>query len=241
MKLHIEYIPLIFMVLVAFNSLNAQENKVKDILAKVTERYEQEEKYQIKVTYTMYRGFTGDNVTESYHGTMRKIRDFSDFEVLGRSIVQFPKIQLIIDQKKKVITYTEKKTADHQNSPLQVIDFLKTYDNTKVTEKGNMLLCEMMSSAKNVQLSYSKVVLYIDETSYEIKKQELFFANVIPFVNKEKNKREMDVARLIITMDSQPDVAIKKPTISQFIVKKADGKLETALTYKNYQLINQTN
>lgn len=241
MKLRIQYIVIFSISCFAFSMATAQNMEIENVLSKVTKQYEDQEQFQIDVTYAMHRGFTGNKITESYKGKVLKKGNYSYFEVLGSKIIQFPDAQLIFDQRKKTITYAKKTNTGLNNSPLNITRFLTMYDKTKITAQENTLICEMVSTAKNVQLSYGKVVLYVDKSNFRIKKQELFFSNVVPFTNTEKKSREMDYARLIITMDHKTVALKKTPQISDYFIRNTSGKMRLLPQYNEYQLINQSN
>jgi len=235
----LKYIVTFFCCLFVTQEGQAQNEKTKDLLKKVQQAYENTKQYQIAVTYNMHRGFSGNNITESYQGTMVKNGKFSQFKALNSEIIQFPRIQLTIDHTEKVARYAKtEKGATVPNSPLDVANFLKFYDKTIVTEREGILVCEMVATKVNMQNPYAKVVLHVDKKTYRIEKQELFFTAMIPFVESDGKTRKMDVGRLVILMDFKETEEQAEPTPNDFIVLSGKDDISLTEQYQGYRLIN---
>ena len=198
--------------------VNAQQTDVKKIMNKVADIYEDKQQYHIAITYDMHRGLKGNNITESYEGEMIKNGAYSNFQALNSEVIQFPKEQLIIEHDTKNITYIKMKghTLAGSASPIDMTGFLTHYDKTKVVEKNGKFICELVSTKQNIQIPYSKVVLYINKENYHIEKQELFFATLVPFVDQKTNERKSDYGRLVITLDYQELVEQSAPKLKDY-------------------------
>jgi len=241
MVMKLRYIIFVMCCFCFVQQISSQNENVKELLKTVAESYESKMTYKIDATYNMHRGFKGDKITESYQGTMVKNGDFSRFKVDGSEIIHFSGVQLSIDHgAKKVIYNKNAKNESVQNSPIDLTGFLEFYDRTLITEKNGILKCEMVTSKPNPQNPYGKVVLHIEKHSNLVIKQELFFSNKVPFVDKESNSRVMDTARLVILLDYSDLVTNEKPILSDFITT-SNKKVILTEQFKGYTVINQDN
>lgn len=235
----LKYIIIFFCCLFVTQEGQAQNEKTKDLLKKVQLAYENTKQYRIAVTYNMHRGFSGNNITESYQGSLVKNGDFSQFKALNSEIIQFPGIQLTMDHTEKIVRYAKTaKGATVPNSPLEVSNFLKLYDKTKVTERDGILVCEMVATKSNMQNPYAKVVLHVNKDTYRIERQELFFTSMIPFVESDGKTRKLDVGRLVILMNFKEMEEQVEPTPKDFILRSGKNDMSLTEQYKGYRLIN---
>lgn len=237
MKKEYKYILFIWCCVCYINS-NAQNQQVKDLFSKITQVYIAKKQYEIDVTYAMYRGAKGNNITESYTGKMVKNNEFSQFKVLDSEMLQFSNTQLSINHKTKTITYIPVKGASAQDMLFNMNTFLQYYDKATITEKNGIIICDMVPTKHNDQNQYGKVTLYINKDSYLIEKQELFFSNLIPFV-EDKNTTKMDIGRLVIVLKYNQLASKTAPTLNEYIQVLSTKKVTLVEQYKGYHLINQ--
>lgn len=230
----------IVIFLVMSTCLYAQQMDVKSVLEKTTDYYSNIKEYQIDMTFTMYRGITGDNITESYMGSVQKTKTCTVNTVLGVEVYQFPDVKLVVDTAKKNIIYS-KSGASNGSGPIEIESLLNYYDKTKLNDGGKEWICEMVSTQKTFnQLPYGKVVLYINKKNYSVSKQVLYFSSLIPFKSKSGNEMEQDYGRLTIDLKNQPGKRETKNKLSDFIITSVDGKINVHKDYASYELINQT-
>ncbi len=222
-------------------SIHAQHTDARKILENVALFYKNTAQYQIDVTYNMHRGFTGNDITESYTGEMVKNGDFSKFKVLNSEIIYFSDDQLTILHGDKTIAYSKKADTPASSSPVEIDGFLKLYDQTAITEKNGQLICEMVSSKYNPNNPYGKVILYINKDEYYIEKQELFFAETIPFVDKKTNERKSDVGRLVILLKQNSLEDQTTVTLEDYFTFSSDKKVILSAKFSEYNFINQAN
>ena len=230
-------------ILSAFIAVNisfAQNYNVQQILEKVADHYASSDAYEVEVSYNMYKGLAGNKITESYTGLMIKQGDFSKFQVLNSEIIQFPKVQLVIDNETKQVMYTQNNTDALKNSPLNVKSFLEYFDKTSVVENGNLIVCEMVPTRIISEFPYGKVVLYINKNNYRLEKQELFFSNLLPYVDDD-GSRVNDYGRLIInfTHKEAKDKTVNK--LSDYISFSSNNEATLTKKYTNYNLIKGAN
>ena len=221
--------------------LYGQSVKIKDVLDKATTFYTTKNQYRIDMKFTMYRGFSGNNKTESYTGIMERNGDYMKNSILNTTIYQYPKSKIIIDDDVKTLTYTLVDMQSLQNVPVDLNIFLEYYKESQVIDGGKVWICEMVYvDEKILAPPYGKVVLYIDKKDYSIQKQELFFSNRIPFKSKKGNEIEQDYGRLVITLSHDMNVTITPKNQSDFISVNNSNSIRLSETYSSYQLINST-
>ncbi len=221
-------------------SVSSQEKSVKQILDGVSNSYLSKEQYLVNMTFTMYRGVTGNTISESYTGTMQKKGATSKNQVLDTEIYLFPSASVAINSTTKTITYTGLSNPQ-KNTPIDLSILLKYYQKSQIIDKGSQWLCEMVTEQNTFnQLPYSKVLLYVNKDDYSVSKQVLYFTNLIPFKNKRNDEIEHDYGRLVIDLKHQWDVNIPAKKLNDFIVKKHDNKIQLQTKYATYKLVDNT-
>lgn len=208
-----------------------------EVLEKINDYYSTNKHYNIEVSYKMYRGYTGENITESYTGNLYKDGNITSMEALNAEIWIFPNAQLTIDTANKSIYYTKTAIGAIQNSPIDTKTFSRFYKEKASETKGNTLRYEMV--LKNIQIPspYSKIVLWVNATTYELEAQELFFANKLPFVDEAGN-RVNDYGRLKILFQSSKN-AKQTLKLSDIITIK-NNTVQLASRFNSFTLIDQT-
>lgn len=233
---------IILFVVFQFLIVNTYAQKtVKEILDKSTKFYEAKNQYNIDMKFTMHRGISRDNPTESYNGNMQRKGTYIKNVVLTTTVYQFNNIKIIVDESTKTIVYEKMDVDNVQNDPLDLSAFLKQYKKSQVLDNGDEWICEMVSTQKNfVQTPYGKVLIHVAKNDYEIKKQILFFSNRIPFKTKEGTRTEPDFGRLVIDFSYHNESEIEQKVLDDFIIKSANNSIQLKEDYKSYQLIDQT-
>jgi len=235
MKKQILYISILLL------SFSGHAQTVKEVLEKASAYYANTHQYQLSMTYTLFRGLSGDRATESYTGTMTKVNNYSQISVLNTTVFQFPEARLVIDEDRKIVAYSEIGSTENVGSPVDVSSFLQYYSEAQILDKGTYWQCELVAEKKALtNLPYGKVILDIDKRDYQIRKQELFFANLIPFKDKNGELEERDYGRLIIQLKQQGNDVVETKTLGDFILKTASNKIQLQQPYAAYELIDQT-
>ncbi|MEE9363950.1 MAG: hypothetical protein V3U92_15220 [Cellulophaga sp.] len=242
MKITYIHRTLVLLLLGAALSSNAQGKDVEKVLDKATDFYKNKDQYKINMTFSLYRGLTGNTITETYKGTMEKSGEYSRNTILSTQVHRFSKAQLVIDATAKTMTYTQIDPVAVQNSPMEIGAFLKYYEKSQLLDTGeNQWICEMVTTKKNfIQVPYSKVVLYINKKDYSISKQELYFTNLIPFKGKSGNNTEQDYGRLVIELKHDFDSKIQKRELKDFLTNTSGRTKQLQKEFVSYRLIDQT-
>ncbi|GAA3591166.1 hypothetical protein Q4Q39_15830 [Flavivirga amylovorans] len=241
MKKVVIYLLQSILLLGLVQNTEAQKSSVKELLNKVSNFYLNKNQYHIDMTFTMYRGITGNEATESYTGTMEKNDKYNKNSILGTLVYRFPEAQLIVDNNQKRVIYNDLDTSEMQNYPVDLSAYMKYYDKSQILEEGNQWVCELVVSQNTFsELPYGKVLLYINKNDYSITKQVLFFSNLIPFQGKEASDIEQDYGRLHIDLSYNFNKEIEKKELAYFITKTANSKIQLQKDFASYQLIDQT-
>lgn len=233
----------IFIILFQLLVLNiqAQEKTVKDVLDKASHLYLSKKEYLVDMTFTMYRGVSGNNITETYKGTMAKKGAYTKNEVLDTKIYIFPEANITIDEKQKILNYTPLKTNPQQKTPIDLSVFLEYFKQNKLQDSGKEWICEMVSEANMFsQIPYGKVLIHINKSDYRITKQVLYFSRLIPFQKENSSDIEQDYGRLVIDLKHNWNPSIEEKKIEDFLVVKPNHKVQLHTAYATYQLVDQT-
>lgn len=218
------------------NTLSAQDFGA--VLEKVNNYYKTASTYNTQTTYTMYRGYTGNTVTESYKGTMYKKGDVKGVTALGAEVITFANAQITVNDTNKTLVYIKTATNSMKKNVIDVVNLSKFYDQTAMKEKGAILIFELSLKKKALNVPYNKLIFHVNKTDFSLVKQEYFFTSKLPFTN-EKGEREHDLGRMEIryNANSKP---LKNMRIEDYLVIHPNNKVSLSKTYKNYQFINQT-
>ena len=220
--------------------VNAQQPTAAESLAKIETYYKTAKSFSIQVKYNMYKGHTGNHLTESYEGTMTKNGAVSQIKILGSEILQFPEAQLTINKDNKTLVYNEISGESLKKSPLDVSTFLKYYKETSTKVSGNMLIHEMVLKNNQMPIPYSKIVIYINKANYQLVKQELYLSTKVPFVD-EKGKDTKDVARMEISFKYNKKSMTKTPRLKDYVQLEPNKKVRLTQAYAAYTIIAPTN
>lgn len=217
--------------------LEAQRD-AHSLIKEVADAYQTLSAYDIKTTYRMFRGFSGDHLTESYTGQVLKKGDFVKFSLLGSEIVQDDRTQLVIDHESRQVIYSELVEKGISNSPLNVSHYLKLFDKSSVYEKEGQIVCELATSMPSDQMPYGKVVFFVEKETYRMTRQVIYFSQMIPFVEENTSQRVMDTGRMEITFDYQ-NPSGSFASISDVLIFSEKNTPKLVNQYSTYQLINQ--
>ena len=228
----------IIILLCCYLSVSAQKPIASETLKKVETYYKSLKAFDFQMKYTMYKGYTGNHVTESYEGTMCKNGAVSQIKILGSEIVQFPDVQLILNKENKTLQYNKTSNHVNQKSPVDVSAFLNFYKETVTDIKDDTIIHEMVLKNTQVPIPYSKIVIYVNKNTYEIEKQILYLATKVPFVD-EDGKETPDVGRMEISFKRNSSTH-KAPRLNDYVLIHSD-KVSLTKAYQDYTIIDQTN
>ncbi|WP_428741887.1 hypothetical protein [Tenacibaculum sp.] len=229
----------ISLLLVCSMTVTAQQPTVAKTLEKVEAYYKTTKTFNLEVEYAMYRGYTGSYQTESYKGSMYKNGDVTQIKILGSEILQFPKVQLTINDENKTLVYNPITDKSMQKSLLDIASFLKFYKEASTKVSGNTIIHELVVKNTQLPIPYNKIILHVNKNNYSIQKQILYLSTKVPFVD-EAGKDIEDVGRMVITFKTSP-VSIKAPQLQDYVVLEPNKKPHLAKAYAAYTIIDQSN
>lgn len=230
----------IIILLCSYLSTYAQMPSASETLAKVETYYKSLNEFDFEVEYKMYKGYTGNHITESYKGSMCKKEDVSQINILGSEIIQFPDTQLIIDNENKTLIYKKISEDVMQKTPMDVSAFLKFYKETNTQISGNVLIHEMEIKNVQIPIPYNKIIVHVNKDTYKIEKQVLYLATKVPFVD-ENGKETPDLGRMEINFEQNSKSLKKTPKLNDYVFLDSNNKVHLAQAYNRYTIINQTN
>ncbi|MDO5981449.1 hypothetical protein [Flavivirga spongiicola] len=220
--------------------IQAQQPTAAESLAKVETYYKTAKTFNLQVKYNMYKGHTGNHLTESYEGTMTKNGAVSQIKILGSEIIQFPNAQLTINKANKTLVYNEISGKGLKKSPLDVSTFLNYYKETSTKVSGNMLVHEMVLKNNQMPIPYNKIVIYINKANHQLVKQELYLSTKVPFVD-DNGKDTEDVARMEISFKHNKKTMAKAPRLKDYVLLEPNKKVRPTQAYAAYTITAPTN
>lgn len=226
--------PLIMFLCFAQVSIAQQ---VTSILDQVNTYYETNQNYNLEATYTMFRGYTGQNITEQYTGLLYKDSTLTRMQVLNSEVLLFSEALITVDRSNTTIYYSDNVIDMIPGNPIQVTAITQLYKEDKVSTIDNTIRYEMIPKTSLIPNPYNKIVLVIDSKTYQLKKQEFYFANKLPFVEKQ-NKHISDFGRMEITYKERLQIP-EKLKLSDILTIK-DNNIQLASSYKAFKLVDRT-
>lgn len=232
----------VFMIFLLGSCLSfyGQMPSASTTIQKVDTYYRSLMEFDLEMEYRMYKGYTGNHLTESYKGTIYKSKDATHIKILGSEIIQFPEKQITINKESRTLVYSSSSGAVLQNSPMEISTFLNYYNETGSIIKGNSIIHEMVLKDIQLQIPYNKVIIYVNKDTYQIEKQVLYFTSKVPFIDGN-GKEVLDSARMEISFKQSAKVNKKIPKLEDYVVLKANNEVRLAKAYTTYTMINQTN
>ncbi len=233
----IRFVIMTILLILGIKTSKAQTKEAIVALEKLQESYTKETNYDLEMTYTMYRGFAGNEITEQYAGTLYKKGDVFQMKAMNMEALQFPEGQLRIDHKSKTIYYSS--LADKIDNPADISQILQFYKPVSLKTKEGVNIIEMDLKNRQIPLPFQKVILHVHGEKNTLLKQELFFAKKMPFAT-DSGEQEYDSARMEIEfLEAHSKGVDNRKGFFHYIIQK--GTIMTlSNTYKEYTLINQT-
>ena len=217
--------------------LSAQQEEAKNILSKVLDYYKSKDRLIVEMSYHLIKD--GEKEPEnSYGAKFLKDQTRSKFVLLNSEVFTYKGKQVVIDHDSKAISYAE----NSQYGDLSFLDvnkYLEYYKIDKVVKGNGEMVCHLLLNTPMVQVPYKKIILYVDDKNYTVKKQELFFSQNLPFTNSD-GKTTYAPARLLILMNHNENPQhINIESFDSLISKDKQGNYKPIGKYKDYQLVLQ--
>ncbi|WP_299254018.1 hypothetical protein [uncultured Aquimarina sp.] len=226
-----------------FGIVNAQDSdldKAKVIIQKVKDAYEKQSQYNVNVDYTLYDGYEGSSVLESYAGVMVRNNENFYSKIHHTESLQTEKHYVRINHDEKAVMFGMMKAKDKKMAGLNLEILFQNFDSAIIKEKGSVYKIEMMAPPVS-QSPYGKAFLIINKNDYSIKKQTLFFSSKIPVKNPNGGERltnpRLEVVFTNFSLNN--DLYTGKFDISLYVlISKTGNRISPEL--KNYQFIDTT-
>ncbi len=216
------------------HNVTAQNPRALEVLSKVTDLYKTKPNYQIQFEFNFKRG-TALKSAYAYKGILEKREGITKLSLLDTEVLSFPQAHLTINHTNKTILF-RKSTKAIVGSPVDISTFLEYFEIKAFKAVQTQWICELKVMSKDHQTPYHKVVLYIDKESYTLEKQELFFANKMPF-QTEEGTTIYDKAQLdILCKHSTNATALKAETLGRYISFSNKKDCLPSKHYKDYQV-----
>jgi len=221
---------------VVTNTISAQD--FNNTLEKVNEYYKTVKTYNITATYSMYRGYSGNTVTESYDSKMYKTDGVIAVTALGAEVLTFSNAKITVNDSKKTIVYVKSNNENFRNNLIDVEKLSQFYNQTAFKEEGNTIIYEISLKEKAGNVPYNKIIFHVNKHDFSLAKQAFFFSSKLPFTSKE-GVREHDLGRMEITYAVSNEEP-KNNKVEDYVVSNNNDDISLSKAYNDYKLINQT-
>ncbi|OEK09133.1 hypothetical protein A8C32_10385 [Flavivirga aquatica] len=218
----------------------SQKETATSLLKKISKYYQNTEAYQINMEYKMYKGLTGNEVTESYTGHLIKKKNIYQLKIANNEMLTINNKQMAIDHGQKIAVYRSSNQASNATL-IDVAGFLEYYDGLSVDKVNGLIKCVLIAKNKKQSVPYAKIALFINPNNYSVEKQEMYFASQLPFI-LENGDYISDFGRLSIEM-KEVDNLLTDAVLSfnNYFNESDDGEIVLANRYKDYQFIDERN
>jgi len=214
-----------------------QEKRAKELLERASAYYIETPSYQVKTQYKMLKGLDGKEATESYDGYIIKNNDDYQVKIGNNLMLLNASNQLSIDHDQKIMLI-KKAQKNVSNTTVNVQQLLESYQEASVKKEKNYYKCELLPKKGQPNIAYAKIILWIDSSSYELQRQEMYFSSQLPFRLEDGNV-VMDFGRMMVEMSTQQET-LKMDAWDVYIKKNSNGSFEVTDAYSNYKLIDET-
>lgn len=237
MKLRKTSYLIVIIGIVTFISANAQNEAATTVLEKMSAYYKETPSYHFDITYTLYQGITGTKVSETYKGSLAKKNKNTRFTALQSEIIQANDIQVTMDHENKTMVLADISEKGITSTIGDMEMFLQFFMVSGFETITNQIICELIPKKPSSLLPYNKIKLYLDAQTYRLQRQELFFTNKLPFVDKD-GKTIPDTGRLEVLMDKS-NKEIPNLHLNTILAVQPNGGIELKKEYASYQLVDQ--
>ncbi|TRW27550.1 hypothetical protein FMM05_02610 [Flavobacterium zepuense] len=222
MKFNAYLIALLFPLLIVAQQKN-DKAKLSDIISKSATFYEKQKCFELNIDYKVFSSYTSSNVTETYKSTLINNNKDYYYKLHTTEFVKVGNEVLKVDHKSKAIEYTGEIDLQDQDSYYNLKKYLDFFSQFEVATEGDFFKCTL-STPEISTLPYSKIVLYINKTNYQVSKQIFYFLVTSPYKDK-KGIIKSDYPRMEVT---------------QIDFKSGIGKFSDKLLLQNYVIKNKS-
>lgn len=238
---------IILFQLVVFSGIYAQDTEAKntiiDLLSKSKKMYENNEGFKLNTNYKLYPTYTSKSVSEEYKGLVVTKEKMVYTKIGSAEFVSLNDNYLHIDNESKLIDYKKAGTGNEALSFFDFFEFLNKFSYYSIKKQGNITVCTL-SSAEITFVPYSKIEIYVDNTTQQITKQVFYLLMANKYKDKDGNIKS-DYPRMEVTFSNfkkRPFTDFdKKFILKSYIQQTGKDKYSVTEDYKGYTIIDSKN
>lgn len=170
-----------------FLSSNVYCQTIEGILKEYEEQLNKTYNFQADITYTLFEGNTGNKVLEKLNGISAKYNQSYYSKIGPTEFIFNKKYSLKISHAEKVMVISDPAFRNDLLSLNVSSILLNQFTSEGVKDNGAFWECTFLPK-NNTAIPYSKYVIHISKTNYQLLKQILFFST--PIKHKDKNKEQ---------------------------------------------------
>lgn len=206
-------------------------NKLFDLVEK---SYNEVANYSYKINYNFYENEKATKALESYEGMVLKLNSIKYQKINTNEFVDFGDKNVMVNHQEKVIQVSK---IENTNSPILIKTFLTLFPVHKIQEEDSQFICTL-SSGKVNQTNIDKVIFYIDNKDYTLKRQRFIYFGENEITNQNTkikiNKPRLEIIFTPRRINNNDDLELIKRSNYYSI---QSNKVVTSNKYKAYKLI----
>lgn len=221
-------------ILIILFTIQIQSQTVESILKKSTAVY-LKKSYKVAITYSVYKGVTGNNLLKSYNGQFIKNEKDLYNKIKSTEFISRNNDFIKVNHTEKALVYSKKPLEENNSFEMNFDKITANFDFGTLTDKNGFWYCEL-TPKKQLNLPYNKVVFVINKKTFISKKQLLFISKKINF---SKTKKDLDFVRMEIEFSDFKSITnedIKLLNINNYVTN-LDSNPTLTKKYQDYNLI----
>ena len=164
---------IIGLLLLGICGLQAQDmDFFKELFSKTESYYKNTREYALKVDYQFFEEGKPTQAIETLHGNIQKKGDNYYSKIDQTEFIYIGKTFLKINHLQKAVLYAPI-AEDRMLTPIDISSLFAYFEKVNIHEEKGSFVCEL--TFKPIEtIPYKKMILFLDRSTYAIKKQELY-------------------------------------------------------------------
>lgn len=204
-------------------------NKVKAVYSK--------DAYTFNVSYALYPNDEASSPEDTYGGKVIKKSSRSYYSKINHTeFVQIGETHIKVNHDEKALLYLQE-SAQHRQDLTDIASFLNVFESSSLEVSNGIYVCELRTH-NITQMPYSKIIVHVNSTTYEIERQILYLFNTRAKSTTSTTK-EGSSPRLEITFTPLKAYHISDNTFSvSKYIDASSTRLRPSKALSGYQIIN---
>lgn len=231
----------VLFLLLFYNIVEAQiseKDRIINILNKSEAFYNNTKAYSLDSRYRLYVNHTSNEIKEEYTGVTIKQDNNVYNRIATTEMIGIGKSLIKIDNKNKRIKVFRYNTSSNEMSTIKDFkNYLQYFTIVKLTENQSQWICTL-ETGKISMVPFSKVVLYLKKSNYQIERQDLFYLTKYK-TRIVKGVPNYEMPRLVVSFSNfKNKVEDKNCFDKSSYIKVKGGKIYPSKKYASYTIVD---